>query len=194
MRGVVFVSALLLSACTTLSQVDATQAVSMNGLQVTPPTTWSQVTHTSITGGAHVVVWTKDGPALDKLCFIAGLEDNQSIHADRSGKPPEPRFHKWMTASEVMELFEAAYARPTGTPVIFNVGNLRPARFAGEDGFRFDFSFIDQADEVERKGIAAGTVHDGKLYLIFYHGARIHFFGKNLPEVEEIIRSAKLGT
>jgi len=192
MRAALGVAVLVLGGCTTLSQVSGTQAVAIGALQVTPPTTWSQVTRTSLTGGSHVVVLTKDGQALDKLCFIAGLEDNQSIHADRSGKPPEPRFHKWMTASEVMELFEAAYARPEGSPVIFNVANLRPDRFAGGDGFRFDFSFIDQADEVERKGIAAGTVRDGKLYLIFYHGARIHFFAKNLAEVEAIIRSARL--
>lgn len=186
------IAALLLAGCTTLSQVSGTQPVTIGTLEVTPPTTWSQVMRTSLTGGSHVVVWTKDGQALDKLCFIAGLSDNQSIHADRSGKPPEPRFHKWMTPTEVMELFEAAYARPEGSPVLFNVASLRPERFAGRDGFRFDFSFIDQADEVERKGIAVGTVHDGRLYLIFYHGARIHFFRKNLPEVEAIIRSAKL--
>ena len=184
--------AALLAACTTVSEIRPGEGVVINGtLSVQPPQAWSRISTFSVYG-AQVVVWTKDGGELDKLCFVAGLEDNQSIHADRPGKPPEPRFRSSMTPSEVMELFEAAYSRPSGTPVIFNAGGLRPAKFGGLDGFRFDFSFVDQADEVERKGIATGAIHKGKLYLVFYHGARIHYFAKNLPEVETIIRTAKL--
>jgi hypothetical protein len=181
-----------LAACTAVSQVKPHERVVINGsLAVEPPQSWSQVT-TFAVYGAQVVVWTKDGAELNKLCFVGGLENNTSIHSDRPGKAPEPRFRSNMTPSEVMELFEAAYSRPVATPVIFNTSGLRPTKFGGVDGFRFDFRFVDQADEVERKGIAVGTIHKGKLYLLFYHGARIHYFGKNLPEVEEIIRSAKL--
>ena len=184
--------AVALAACTTVSEIKPHERVVLNGsLAVDPPQSWSQVTTFAIYG-AQVVVWTKDGPELDKLCFVAGLEDNTSIHADRPGKAPEPKFRANMTPSEVMELFEAAYSRPASTPVIFNTGGLRPAKFGGVDGFRFEYAFVDQADEVERKGIAVGAIHRGRLYLLFYHGARIHYFGKNLPEVEEIIRSAKL--
>jgi hypothetical protein len=183
---------LALAGCTAVSEIRPHERVVINGsLAVEPPQSWSQVTTFSIYG-AQVVVWTKDGPELNKLCFVGGLEDNNSIHADRPGKPPEPRFRSNMTPTEVMELFEAAYSRPVSTPVIFNTHGLRPARFGDLDGFRFDYSFVDQADEVERKGIAVGAIHKGKLYLLFYHGARIHYFGKNLPEVETIIRSVKL--
>lgn len=181
-----------LSACTTITHVKPGAPTVINGsLSVQPPGDWSHVSTFSLYG-AHVVVWTKDGPALDKLCFVAGLDGNTSIHSDRPGKTPEPRFRANMSPTEVMELFEAAYSRPVSTPVIFKTWGLRPAKFAGVDGFRFDFSFVDQADEVERKGIATGAIHKGKLYLVFYHGARIHYFGKNLPEVEAIIGSAKL--
>jgi len=184
--------ALVLTACTTVSQIRPNERVVINGaLAVQPSKSWSQVTTFAIYG-AQVVVWTKDGAELNKLCFVGGLEDNTSIHADRPGKTPEPKFRSNMTPIEVMELFEAAYSRPISTPVIFNTSGLRPAKFGGIDGFRFDFSFVDQADEVERKGIAVGAIHKGKLYLLFYHGARIHYFGKNLPEVEALIGSAKL--
>jgi len=194
MRRLFFAAGLAfaLAGCTTITHVRPGERATIQGaLTVQPTKDWSQVSTFSLYG-AHVVVWTMDGPELDKLCFVAGLEGNASIHADRPGKTPEPKFRGDMSASEVMELFEAAYARPTSTPVIFKTGALKPAKFAGLDGFRFDFSFVDQADEVERKGIATGAVHEGKLYLVFYHGARIHYFGKNLPEVEAIIRSAKV--
>ncbi len=185
-------SAFTLGACTAISEIRSGERVVINGtLAVQPSKSWSQVS-TFALYGAHVVVWTMDGPELDKLCFVAALENNASIHADRPGKTPEPKFRSNMTATEVMELFEAAYSRPTSTPVIFRTSGLRPAKFAGVDGFRFEFTFVDQADEIERKGIAVGAIHKGKLYLAFYHGARIHYFGKNLPEVEAIIGSAKL--
>jgi hypothetical protein len=184
--------ALALAGCTTISHVRPGERVAIEGaLSVQPTKDWSQVSTFSLYG-AKVTVWTMDGPELDKLCFVAGLDNNASIHADRPGKTPEPKFRANMTPSEVMELFDAAYSRPTTTPVIFHTSGLRPAKFAGLDGFRFDFSFVDQADELERKGIATGAVHDGKLYLVFYHGARIHYFGKNLAEVERIIASARV--
>ena len=185
-------AALVLAGCTTVTHIRPGERTVIEGvLAVEPTKDWSYVSTFSLYG-AHVVVWTMDGPALNKLCFVAGLSDNSSIHADRPGSPPEPRFRANMTPTEVMELFEAAYSRPTGSPVIFGTSNLQPAKFAGHKGFRFDFNFVDQADEVERKGFATGTIHKGRLYLVFYHGARIHYFAKNLPEVERIVASARL--
>ena len=100
--------AAVLSACTTVSQIRPHEKVVINGaLAVEPPRSWSQITTFAIYG-AQVVVWTKDGAELNKLCFLGGLEDNTSIHSDRPGKAPEPRFRSDMTPSEVMELFEAA--------------------------------------------------------------------------------------
>jgi len=184
--------AILMAGCTSITQVRHGERTVIDGeLAVEPTQDWSHVSSFSLYG-AKVVVWTMDGPELDKLCFVTGLSDNASIHADRPGEAPEPRFRANMSPSEVMELFEAAYSRPNATPVIFKTSNLRPAKFAGLDGFRFDFNFVDQVDEVERKGFATGAIHKGKLYLVFYHGARIHYFGKNLAEVEAIIRSARL--
>ncbi len=183
--------AILAAGCAVTSHVRPEATVINGALAVQPTRSWSQLSPGSIFG-SNLTVWTMDGPLLNKLCFVAGLEGNESIHRNQIGKAPEPIFRSNMTATEVMELFEAAMSRPTGSPILFTTGGLRPARFAGVDGFRFDFSFVDQADEVERQGVAAGAVHKGKLYLVFYHGARIHYFGKNLPEVEAIIRSARL--
>ena len=189
--AVLALGAALLAGCTTISHVPPGERVVINGeLAVQPSKTWSRLSGSIF--GSHVTEWTMDGHKLNMLCFIAGLEDNTSIHRTKIGKTPEPVFRSTMGANEVMELFEAAMSRPASTPVIFRTSGLRPERFAGVDGFRFDFSFVDQADEVERKGTAVGAVHKGKLYLVFYHGARIHFFGKNLPEVESIIRSARI--
>jgi hypothetical protein len=137
--------------------------------------------------GAHVVVWTMDGPALNKLCFVAGLEDNSLDPRRPPGEPPEPRFRAEHEPTEVMELFEAAYSRPTGTPVIFKTANLRPAKFAGSTASASTSTSSTRWTKSSARASRRAPIHKGKLYLVFYHGARIHYFGKNLPEVESII-------
>ena len=47
-----------------------------------------------------------------------------------------------------------------------------------------------EQDDVERRGIAAGTVHNDRLYLIFYHGTRLHYFSSAAEEAEAIRRDA----
>ena len=95
--------ALALAGCTAITHVAPGERTVIQGvLAVEPSLDWSNVSTFSLYG-AHVVVWTMDGPALDKLCFVAGLGDNESIHADRPGDPPEPRFRANMTPTEVME-------------------------------------------------------------------------------------------
>lgn len=179
----------MLGACSAISHVrPGERAVINDTLSVQPTRSWSRLSSTSLLE-SNLVVWTMDGHLLNRLCFVAGLENDTSIHKTQPGGTPEPVFRSNMSATEVMELFEAVMARG---PVMLRTSGLRPERFAGVDGFRFDFTLVSQDDEVERRGFAVGAVHKGKLFLIYYQGARINFFGKNLPEVEAVIRSAVL--
>jgi hypothetical protein len=98
-----------------------------------------------------------------------------------------------MGAPEVAELFESTLARAVKTGSIVRTSGLRPATFAGRPGFRFEYSFVNQQDDVDRRGIAAGAIHGGRLYLIFFHGARIHYFPSVVEEAETVIGSARIG-
>lgn len=176
-----------LGGCSAISHIRPGERAVINGsLAVQPTRSWSQLTSTALFE-SNLVIWTMDGHLLNRLCFVAGLENGKSIHKTEPGATPEPLFRSNMSATEVMELFEAVMARG---PVMLKTSGLRPERFAGVDGFRFDFTLVSQADEVERKGFAVGAIHKGRLYLVYYQGARINFYGKNVPEVEAIIRSA----
>jgi hypothetical protein len=194
-RFVVILGALLLGACANLSaligEVPAGERVVIEGsLAVRPTRTWSKVS--DLIPDSKATVWTMDGINLDKLHFVAGLRDDEPINGDRPGRAPEPRFHSSMSATDVMELFASSVARQGGSRAMVKTWGLRPEKFAGTSGFRFDFTLVDQADEVERRGLAVGAVHEGRLFLIFYHGAKIHYFAKNVDEVEAVIRSARL--
>ena len=190
-RWLVSIAAALLGGCTAMTTVPANERAVINGaLAVKPTQTWSRIASFDVYGANNLDVWTVDGHLLERLCFVAGLGDNESVHKTLPNGTPEPVFRSTMTPNDVMELFEGIMSR--GSPVMLQTSGLRPARFAGVPGFRFDFRFVGQSDEVERQGIAVGAIHKGKLYLVYYHGARIHFFGKNLPEVERIIASATI--
>lgn len=185
--AVIVLCAAALGSCAAITHIRPGERAVINGsLAVQPTKSWSKLTSSSLFE-SNLVVWTMDGHLLNRLCFVAGLENGASIHKTPPGATPEPVFRSNMSATEVMELFEAAMARG---PVMLKTSGLRPERFAGVDGFRFDFTLVTQADEVERKGFAVGAIHQGRLYLVYYQGARINFFGKNVPEVESIIRSA----
>ena len=180
----------VLAGCTAITGVRPGERTVINGaLAVQPTKVWSRLASTEF-AESNLVVWTIDGHFLDRLCFVAGLGDNESIHKTAPYAVPEPVFHSKMSAMEVMEMFEAVMSR--GTPAMFKATGLRPARFAGQDGFRFDFTFVSQSDEILRDGLAVGAIRKGRLYLIYYYGAHLHYFGKNLPEVEAIIKSAEI--
>jgi hypothetical protein len=184
-------AAIALTACATFELVPASSRVALgNGLSVQPGQAWN---HVASVKEPNVVLWTMDGSLLDVLGFVPGLENNGSILKTPSGKEPMPVFRSGMGAVEVMELFEATLARSSATgSIIVKTSNLRPAQFAGRPGFRFDFTFVNQTDDVERRGVAAGALYNNRLYLIFFHGAKLYYFGKDSPEVESIISSAQL--
>src|SRR3546814_12950915 len=81
-----------------------------------------------------------------------------------------------MTSSEVVELWEATMTKVFKT-TLAEGKNVQPVKFAGMDGFRFDFNYVPK-DEVDRKGVGFGAVKDGRLYLIFFSGTKLYHYGQ----------------
>jgi hypothetical protein len=58
-------------------------------------------------------------------------------------------------------------------------------------GFKFDFHYVAK-DEVDRSGIGYAAVKDGKLYLIFFSGSKLHHYPLRLGSAMRIMESAKI--
>jgi hypothetical protein len=58
-------------------------------------------------------------------------------------------------------------------------------------GFRFETRMVGR-DEVERDGVFVGTIRNKKLYGAWFQGAKLHYFGRYLPEFENVVASAQL--
>ena len=182
---------MLMAACTkpaTWVGLTPGEAVVCERLAVRHDGAWSRLEGA---GEPKHEVWTSDGLPLDQLHFHTGIAEGESLVVvkDRPADKPIPRFRKDMQAQDVVELYES-FATRDGS--VFTLEKLAPARFADEDGFRFEFSRVRKRDEVRARGVAYGAIHRGELFLLVFEAPRIHYFAKHLSRVEAIAQSARV--
>jgi len=209
MKRSVLISALLfaMAGCAHYSLVKPERLAIGDLYTIESRIAWNKATE------GHVEVWTVDGPSLEALRFINGLEDGQTLLPVRSDRIKLPRFRGHMTPSEVLEFFVGTLksfggglqtghlARGvvvSGGVITANINaatvkaaNLRPTQFGTLPGFRFDLSFLSR-EGLERDGMVLGTIHKKRLYLIIYTGAREYYYPKYREEVERLVSSIKI--
>lgn len=181
----VLFSCLFVAGCQTYSLVQAERVSIDEGYSVDPGREWNKRT----TGEAQI--WTVDGETLQALHLYEGLEDGDALFKLLDGDKQEllPKYSKNMSLLDVREFIEASFVQ-------FGFANMKtlkfePAKFAGNDGFRADFTFTSK-NGLRNQGFAAGAKLGDKLYLIIYRGAKLHYYDKYLREVEDVVRSVQL--
>jgi hypothetical protein len=201
LRITAIVLVLALAACEHYALVPPTRTTIHQAFTVEPPRPWNRWSFTfekisPFEFPLHeqwpgpVETWTAEGYGLDRIIFVAGLTSGSPLIKEDDSKDPIPKFRDDMTASEIMEFFEASLARTAQTTLI-ETKNLRPTQFGGVDGFRFDIRYVRKDDEVDTDGIVVGAVRNKKLYLIFFSGTHLYHYSKLLPDVEKLIASVK---
>lgn len=178
-------SFLLLSACVMgYKPVGPDTQVIGNLYSVEPQITWSSIEQDKRQ------VWTVDGPALEQVLFVTGLEEGETLVSLPIGDDRElPRFRAAMAPSEVVEFIIDTVSTTRGTQA--QARSLEPFEFGSARGFRCDFDFLTR-DGLEMDGLAAGAVVNDRLYLIVYTGTRQHYFPRYRPAVEKIIESVRM--
>ena len=99
-----FILALLVTACVQYSLVKPEKVLIGDVYYVEAQIAWNKKTE----GKAEI--WTVDGPLLQELRFIKGIEDGDALFEGRVGNKLPP-FKSKMTAIEIKELFEASLAQ-----------------------------------------------------------------------------------
>lgn len=160
------------------------------GMVVTPTIAWNQIPRTPY-DISREENWTLNGPYLDGLSFIGGIDHNSPIvRQRRQADRKVPNFRADMTAQDIADMIESFYMIRAGT-ARFDVTSITPRTFLGQPGFQFDYNHLG-GDEVERQGRAVGAVINGRLYLALFDAARLHYFGAGIGEFERIAASARL--
>jgi hypothetical protein len=168
-----------------LKPAGARVAVAKSVMTVSPDQSWNK----GARPGRLSEAWTLDGLSLNELTFYGGIVDNTPLFREVNKKAaPLPRFSKTMLAPDVVQLFESSYRVALGTSLI-TIDSVEPATFAGNQGFKFTYSFAVQ-DEVKRKGEATGAIIGGKLYMITYEAPRIHYYDRDIASYRRIVETA----
>lgn len=164
--------------------------VARNSMIVTPGVRWNKAPR-GLNDIDREENWTLNGPLLDGLTFIGGLEnDKRIVQQRRKADRKVPNFRSDMDPQDIAAMIESFYRIRAGSTE-FRMMGLRPRSFLGRPGFQFDYEHVG-GDEVERSGRAVGAIVDGRFYLALFDAARMHYFPAGLPEFERIVESAKL--
>ena len=169
----------MLGGCSSFSLVEAGR-VNIGALySVEPQRSWSRVVENGIE------LWTIDGPLLEAVRFIRDIDDGYPLVYTLHERDL-PEFQANMTPSDVQELV-------VDTLAAFGAGRveadgLRPGGFGSRPGFRFELTFVEESG-LEVSGLVAGMIHDERLHLIVYTGARTHYFDQHRERVERLIES-----
>ena len=152
-----------------------------------------QIRWTSLPARSGFTVWTVDGAELEALTFVKGVTDGEVLMRGAiPGGPAEdkrPKFRAQMTPSEIAELVVDSFALFGAQRI--ETSNLRPAKFGTADGFRFEVTWITRSG-LEAQALVAGAIVKGKLRLIYYSGARAHYFQKYRDDAERVLTSVRL--
>lgn len=169
-----------------------TVSVGDGSMAVTPPREWNRVsTVWAIDDIRQVEDWTLNGPYLDSMSFVTGLKGGRYIiRQNRRDAQQVPKFRSDMTAPEVTAMLESFYRVKAGT-VDLRTTSLKPRTLMGYPGFQWDYDHLDQ-DEVWRRGRAVGAVIGGRLYLVLFDAARMHYFDNAAGDFEAVVNSARL--
>ncbi len=180
--------AALAAGCAQITHVATGDTVVRERLTVTVDKAWNQFPNGL---GEGIPTWTQDGVTVDALRFYVGLKDGALLAPTPSApKGTKPlAFASSMQTADIVGLFEALYSRGGSQ---FTLDRVEPARFAGQPGFRFEFSSIRKLDEVRLKGIAWGAVHQGELFVVTYTAPRLGFFDRHVKSAEAIAASARI--
>ena len=168
------------------------RSVARDAMTVTPTVPWNRAPR-GFYDIAREENWTLNGPLLDGLSFIGGLEhDKRIVVQRRKADRKVPNFRADMSPPEIAAMIESFYRIRAGASS-FTMTNLEPRTFLGHPGFQFDYAYLG-GDEVDRRGRAVGAIIANRFYLALFDAARMHYFDAGLPEFERIVQSARLKT
>lgn len=133
----------------------------------------------------HMRTYTKDGPLLGAVSVTSGVNEDEHLLVG-VGEDKQPPYEKNLSLIELQQFITDSFVA-TGAEKL-TVSEIRPESFGSWQGIRAEFDFFTK-EGLHKKALIVGAQQNDKLYYILYTAPALHFFDKNKPEVEGIIRS-----
>ena len=137
-------------------------------------------------------IWTIDGPELNELYFVDGLAAGGTLFKDaRKKDAPLPTLSAKAELADIPEFVESSLRVALNTSA-FEMGKVEPAVLGGQPAVRFGYEYAVEGAPLKRRGLALGTLKDGKLRLITYTAPTLYYFDRDLAKAEAVFASATL--
>ncbi|MDE0038063.1 MAG: hypothetical protein OXU77_10985 [Gammaproteobacteria bacterium] len=130
-------------------------------------------------------VWTVHGVGLDYLLHFNAVKSGKKMFPRTPREMGRP-FVATMRETEVVDLFVENLAM-RGTQAV-RLLQLQPASFGPWRGFSFDLEF-ESVGGLPMRGTGTGAIIADELHLLFYAGAREHYFDRHRADVQAILAS-----
>ena len=164
-------------------------AVAKSTMKVTPGEAWNRASHRASKKGE---TWTLDGPSINEVYFAAALLPGETFYKDVNKKEkPLPVMGKNLQLTDIPEFYESSQRIAYNTAV-YEVTGTEPAKFLGQDGVKFFYTFAVEGNPMQYKGFARATLIKGQLYLISFDAPAINFYDRDHAKADAIMDSARL--
>lgn len=187
---VVLLAAWLLNACATVTLVPAGTAT-VNGISFSSSGNWNQLPPAVMNLGEFAVTCTADGPALERLIFVAGVPAGKPMFKAANKSVPMPAFDAALLPHEIPDYVRTSLTNLSPGEIRFETTDVKPAALGGAQGVRFGMSFA-MPSGLLMKGDALAAVNGGKLYAIIYMAAAEHYYEKYARDIDGIFGSARI--
>lgn len=175
------VLALLLAACAGGQQLQKAGDANAFDMQLVSTLDWSRIKR------PRFEAWTIDGTDLNLLRIYSGVRANEHVFQtvrQKNSRPDGPWFKPAMRPDEIRDVVLDAL-REEGAANVAG-GDLRPHRFGGTDGLRFDFT-MTSANGLDYRGTAAAAVRNGTLTLLLWYAPAEYYYDRDVAAVSRML-------
>ncbi len=178
---------LILTGCASSGLIPAGKISLGEGHGMMTQGSWSDVTYAERRYTRAVQVLSRDGPLLNQIILVRGLDAGKGLLRPADRTQPVPIFRADQTGREQVELVVETLSELGYRKVRF--AQLRPASFGPDKAIRFDLTARTE-DGLNLSGIAQAARVKGELYLVIFIAPSEHYFPTLKAEVEAMMNSA----
>jgi len=176
---------LVLAGCAGNRLLKANTSIEVFDLQIDTSLDWAR------TKRPRQELWTIDGMPLNRFVIVSGIKPNEHVFLlarERKHRPDGPWYRPGMRPDEIRDVVLDAL-REGGWSNVASSG-LRPAKFGGVDGLRFD-AVLTEHNGLIYKGTFGAAEHNGRLTQFFWMAPAEYYYDRDVAAVNRMIDSIR---
>ena len=192
-RGVAVTCALALAGCVGIVAAQGTYRIG-DAYTVQLDRVWSDATTLMSANPRHVMFFTRNGWALDRLYMTNGLPVGQALVSEvsrnqrRTDDKQVPLVRAGMSELELVEFVADSMAFWDMQQI--QTDEVRPASFGPHEGVAFDIS-ARRPNGLDMKATGVAAQAGDKVYLLLFISTREHYFDTLKADVDRIAASVR---